>query len=153
MSTLRVSPRKASLCPVWHVAVELTERDSVKVRNAVVEVAGLCYGNYDGVCFETAAGIQYFRPLSGSQGGEQAETVGLPVRVLTFSIPRDEELLSKVIDAIVDVHSYEEPVIHISEAMATRAATEAGKDNPNRWWNRGFAHYTELGRPGDREKP
>jgi hypothetical protein len=146
MLNVHVSPRKVSLYPVWHVAVELTERDCANVRAAVVQAAGLRYGDYDGVCFGTASGTQYFRPLSGSQGGEHAETIELPVRILTFSIPRDEELLAKVLEAVADVHSYEEPVIYVSEALATRANTEAGKDNPNRWWNRGFSHYDELGR-------
>jgi hypothetical protein len=153
MLNLHVSPRRASLFPVWHVAVELTDRDLVHVRTAVAEAAGLDYGNYDGVCFETASGTQYFRPLAGSQGGAHAEAIGLPVRVLTFSIPREEQLLAKVIDAIVDVHSYEEPVIYVSEALATRAITEAARDNPNRWWNRGFARYSELGHDTTPEKP
>jgi hypothetical protein len=154
MSSSQAAPRSATLQPVWHIAVELTDRDCVNVREAVGRTAGLRYGDYDSVCFETAIGTQYFRPLSGSHGGEHTEVIGLSVRVLTFSIPRDDVLLAATIDAITEAHSYEEPVIHVTEALATRAVTGgAAKDNPNKWWNQGFAHYSELGRKSGKDTP
>ncbi len=66
------------------------------------------------------------------------ETVEMPARTLTFSVPRDPETLAKAIEAIQYTHSYEEPVIYVMEGAATRADYETDRDNPNRWWNRGF---------------
>jgi hypothetical protein len=82
--------------------------------------------------------VQFFHPIKGSQLGELANTITLPVRVLSFSIVRDEELLKSALEAIHNAHSYEEPVIYITESMASRAEYSESRDNPNRWWNSGF---------------
>ena len=124
--------------PVWLVHVELAARDDARVREAVTEVAGLIYGKYDRVAFESAEGLQYFRPREGSHPGAVPSTHSLPVRVLRFSLPRDPELLTTALDAVNRAHSYEEPVVYVTESFASRANYSANRDNPNRWWNRGF---------------
>ena len=40
-------------------------------------------------------------------------------------------------DAILEVHHYEEPVIFVREDWVSRAAYDPNSDNPNRWWNNG----------------
>ena len=40
-------------------------------------------------------------------------------------------------DVIHEVHHYEEPVIYLREAWASRASYNPQSDNPNRWWNNG----------------
>lgn len=127
------------LDPVWFVRTELADRDDARIREAVTQATGLRYGDYDGVAFESATGTQFFRPVEGSVAGARAEEIRMPVRVLSFSLPRDAEMLARAIEAIRHSHSYEEPVISVTEGWATRAHDADQRDNPNRWWNRGFA--------------
>ena len=46
--------------------------------------------------------------------------------------------LAKAIEAVREAHSYEGPVITVSEVWASRADYSGERSNPNRWWNRGF---------------
>lgn len=123
----------------WLVWVELADRDDARVREAVTTAVGLAYGPYMGVAFESGPGAQFFRPEEGSKLGEGAEAVTMPARVLTFSLPRDPAVLARAIEAVRHAHSYEEPVIYVQDAWASRADDTRDRDNPNRWWNRGFA--------------
>jgi hypothetical protein len=127
-----------TLEPVWFIHVELAARDDARVREAVTDAVGLFYGSYDRVALESSEGVQFFHPIKGSQLGEHANTITLPVRVLSFSIVRDADLLKSALEAIHHAHSYEEPVIYIIESVASRAVYSESRDNPNRWWNRGF---------------
>ncbi|MEM7487517.1 MAG: hypothetical protein AAF390_00170 [Pseudomonadota bacterium] len=127
------------LAPAWFVRVELADRDDARVREAVADAVGLAYGPYRDVAFEGATGRQFFRPVDGSKLGAGADAVTMPARVLTFSVPRDPEVLARALEAVRHAHSYEEPVIHVHEVWASRAETGGDRDNPNRWWNRGFA--------------
>lgn len=130
--------KTCSLEPVWFVRVELLERDDARVREAVADAIGLDYGSYDRVAFESAAGICFFRPREGAQSGEREGTVEMPFRILSFSLPRNAEMLGQAIEAIRYAHTLEEPVIYVTEALATRADYSTDRSNPNRWWNRGF---------------
>ena len=121
-----------SLERVWFVRVELADRDDERVRVAVGHAVGLGYGPYEGVAFESGAGNQFFRPAEGSKLGESAETVTMPARVLTFSVPARPDVLAKAIEAVRETHSYEEPVITVTEAWASRADYSGDRSNPNR---------------------
>jgi len=137
-SPLDAALNTCSLERVWFIRVELAAHDDARVREAVADAVGLSYGSYDRVALESAEGTQFFHPTKGSRLGEMDETVEMPARTLTFSVPRDPETLAKAIEAIRYAHSYEEPVIYVMEGAATRADYETDRDNPNRWWNRGF---------------
>lgn len=56
---------------------------------------------------------------------------------LKISIDRDLEILGSVMDAIMEVYHYEEPVIFLREDWAGRAAYDPDSNNPNRWWDNG----------------
>ncbi len=127
-----------SLEPVWFIRVELAGRDDARVREAVADAVGLSYGSFERVALESAEGMQFFRPTKDTTSGEMEETVEMPARTLTFSVPRDPETLAKAIEAIQYAHSYEEPVIYILEGAAWRADYETNRYKPYRWWNRGF---------------
>lgn len=62
----------------------------------------------------------------------------MPARVLTFIVPPEPAVPAKAIEAIRHSHSYEEPVICVQEVWASRANYAEDRENPNRWWNRGF---------------
>ena len=56
---------------------------------------------------------------------------------LKISIARDRKALEQVMDAVLDAHHYEEPVIFLREDWASRSSYDPNSDNPNRWWNNG----------------
>lgn len=118
--------------------VELTKLDDARVREAVADAIGLNYGSYDRVAFESAYGTCFFRPREGSISGQREKPNEIPVRVLTFSLPRNAETLGQAIEAIRYADALEEPVVYVFEALATRADYSADRSNPNRWWNRGI---------------
>ena len=124
--------------PVWFVWVELWEGyDDARVRNAVMDVVALDYGAlYDRVCFESGTGTQFCRAKPGARPGQSPDIVALPVRTLTFSLPRDPVALASAIEAVRAVHSYEEPVIYVTEGFATRTDPKDDAKNPNRYFNR-----------------
>ena len=130
--------RTCTLQRSWKVWVELADRDDERVRAAVTEAVGLEYGSYAGVAFESGSGRQFFRPVEGSRLGDTVGTVTMPARVLTFSVPAEPDVLARAIEAIRRTHSYEEPVIVVQEAWTSRADDREDRENPNRWWNRGF---------------
>jgi hypothetical protein len=138
MSSINIQSKHFKLELVWYVHVELAARDDARVREAVIEAVDLFYGSYDRVALETSEGVQFFHPITGSHVGEGENTISMPVRVLSFSIVRDEGLLKAALEAIHHAHSYQEPVIYVTESMASRAIYSESRDNPNRWWNRGF---------------
>jgi hypothetical protein len=53
---------------------------------------------------------------------------------VSFSVPHDDAILQKALEAVYAAHSYEEPVIYVSEVWRTRS-TNPDEQNPNRWWN------------------
>ena len=119
----------------WLVSMHVPSADVDKVLAAAVAAVGLEYGKYDQVAYIDAPGLEQFRPLEGSKAGAQAAAGRAPTTNVTFSIPRDPAVLQKALDAICAAHSYEEPVIYVSEVWRTRA-TNPDDPNPNRWWNR-----------------
>lgn len=71
-------------------------------------------------------------------GNDQVgQTNTYPMVELKISIERDLDALQRVMDAILEVHHYEEPVIFVREDWAGRSNYDPNNDNPNRWWNNG----------------
>ncbi len=56
---------------------------------------------------------------------------------IKVSLPRDNALLERVMDAVHHVHHYEEPVIFLREDWVGRANYDPDRSNPNRFWNNG----------------
>ncbi|MEL6551606.1 MAG: hypothetical protein AAFQ54_15300 [Pseudomonadota bacterium] len=138
LTSLNSSLSTCSFIESWLVWVELADRDDARIREAVTAAIGLDYGPYEGVAFESGPGFQFFKPKDGSQLGASAATVQMPARVLTFTVAGDEKMLAKAIEAVRHAHSYEEPVILVFTGFASRADYSDDRDNPNRWWNRGY---------------
>ena len=132
----KLSSNSATVCREFIIRTYVPEEDVVKTLDAVTEIVPLRIGSYENVAFHSHAGVQKFRPVSGSHLGDSPQVFDFPVVELTFSIPYDEASLKDVIDRIFEVHIAEEPVIYIDEAWSTRAKSYSGKSNPNRFWNR-----------------
>lgn len=103
MTTIDQANELLSTCKLersWLVYVELADRDDERVRVAVGDAVRLEHRPYEGVAFESGSGNQFFRPVEGSEMGETAETVTMPSRVLTFSVPAEPETVAKAIEAV-----------------------------------------------------
>ncbi len=132
----KLSSNSATICREFIIRTYLPDEDVAKTLDAVTEIVPLRIGSYENVAFQSQAGVQKFRPVSGSHLGDSAQVFDFPVVELIFSIPHDEGTLKDVIDRIFEVHIAEEPVIYIDDAWSTRAKSYSEKSNPNRFWNR-----------------
>jgi hypothetical protein len=118
------------------VSIQAPEADVERIMMAVVRLAPLAIGRYDRNVFQSAAGIEYYRPLEGAAAGAECETRRRPRIVeLSFQLPMDETLLSEIVESIFQVHSYQEPLIVVREVLASRSKGLDDRDNPHRWWN------------------
>ncbi|TIP51086.1 MAG: hypothetical protein E5X77_03600, partial [Mesorhizobium sp.] len=81
-------------------------------------------------------GIERYRPLEGAAAGAENELRRRPGTVeVSFEIADDQALAARVVEAIFQAHSYQEPVIRIQPLLASRSKGLDDRANPNRWWN------------------
>lgn len=129
--------------PVWTLEIQTLPADTDRILDAVMAVYPLRYGHYQRNASISAVGAETAQPEPGStttthvEGFEAGATETYPMVELKISIARDQAVLAQVMDAIMDVHHYEEPVIFLREDWASRAAYDPDNTNPNRWWNNG----------------
>ncbi|HWK43217.1 MAG TPA: hypothetical protein VNT30_00745 [Stellaceae bacterium] len=123
--------------PMWLVDVQVPREEADTVMDGLARVVPLVMGNYDRCAFQSAPGLERYRPRDGAAAGAEEETRSRPdMVVISFQIARDRGILDQAVEAIVAVHSYQEPVIVVQEVLASR--TKGGDpNNPNRWWNKG----------------
>ena len=143
--------KSGKLVPVWTLEVQTLPEDTDRILDAVMEVHPLNFGRYQRNASISAVGLETAQPESGSTttthvvGFEAGATETYPVVELKISIERDLAILEKVMDAILHVHHYEEPVIFVREDWASRANYNVASDNPNRWWNNGRGLPDRMG--------
>ncbi len=131
------------LVPVFTLEIQTLPEDTDRILDEVQKVHPLGYGNYQRNASISALGRETARPNPGStttthvDGFEAGSTETFPMVELKISVERDLAVLEKVMDAIIAVHHYEEPVIFVREDWASRAAYDPNSDNPHRWWNNG----------------
>jgi hypothetical protein len=129
--------------PVWTLEIQTLPEDVDRILDAVLAVHPLGYGRYQRNASVTAVGAETARPEPGSttathvDGFEPGSTETYPMVELKISIERDPTVLEKVMDRVIAVHHYEQPVIFLREDWASRAAYNPDNANPNRWWNNG----------------
>ena len=139
----RYQARSGRFVPVWTLEIQTLPGDTDTILDAVMAVHPLRYGRYQRNASISAPGRETAQPEPGSTttthvtGFKAGATETYPMVELKISIERDEAVLARVMDAILDVHHYEEPVIFLREDWASRAAYSPDNDNPNRWWNNG----------------
>jgi len=122
--------------PFLLVSVQAPEADVARIMEQVRRLAPLAVGRYDSNAFQSAAGIEHYRPLEGAAAGAESEVRRRPgVVELSFQLPDEQALLEQVVEAIFQTHSYQEPAIVVREVLASRSKGLDDKDNPNRWWN------------------
>ncbi len=135
--------RSGRLEPVFTIEVQTVMEDTDRILDEILKVHPLGYGNYRRNASISAEGRETARPNAGSTttthvaGFKAGDTETYPMVELKISIARDPAILQRVMDAILHVHHYEEPVIFLREDWAHRAAYDPNRDNPHRWWNNG----------------
>ncbi|WP_376704286.1 hypothetical protein RQ479_04770 [Mesorhizobium sp. ISC25] len=118
------------------VTFQAPAADVDRIMGAVVAIAPLRMGKYDSNAFQSADGIERYRPLEGAAAGAETELRRRPGTVeVSFELPDDQKLAARVVEAIYQVHSYQEPVIRIQPLLASRSKGLDDRANPNRWWN------------------
>jgi hypothetical protein len=118
------------------VAVQAPSEDVERIMATVAALNPLIMGAYDCNAFQSASGIERYRPLEGAAAGAETEVRKRPgVVQVAFHLPKDAALLEQVIEAIFHVHSYQEPLISVTDVLVSRSKGLDDKDNPHRWWN------------------
>ena len=129
--------------PVWTLEIQTLPEDTDRILDEVMKVHPLGYGRYQRNASISAVGRETAQPEAGStttthvDGFAAGGTETYPMVELKISIERDQAVLEKVMDAVLAVHHYEEPVIFVREDWASRAAYDPNSNNPHRWWNNG----------------
>lgn len=110
--------------------------DVERIMAEVVKIIPLAMGKYDSNAYQSGAGIERYRPLEGAAAGPETEVRKRPGIVeVSFELPDDRPVVDRVIEAIFQAHSYQEPVIRIQTVLSSRSKGLDDDDNPNRWWN------------------
>jgi hypothetical protein len=118
------------------VTVQMPSEDVDRIMEEVVKAAPLLMGKYDSNAYQSAVGIERYRPLEGAAAGAEKEIRKRPgVVEVSFELADDQPLLERVIESIFRVHSYQEPVIRVQNILASRSKGLDDNDNPSRWWN------------------
>ena len=135
--------KSGRLAPVFTLEIQTLPDDTDRILDAILNVHTLGYWNYRRNASVSALGRETAQPNPGSTttthvtGFEAGSTETYPMVELKVSIERDLDVFARVMDAILEVHHYEEPVIFVREDWVRRAAYNPQSDNPNRWWNNG----------------
>ena len=109
------------------------------IMRAVTAVAPLTMGNYDSNSYQSDAGIERYRPLQGAAAGaetglrERPGVVEVSFEIEDSSMNADQ--IERIVEAIFQAHSYQEPVIRIRPILSSRSRGLDDSANPNRWWN------------------
>jgi len=110
--------------------------DIDRIMAAVALITPLPMGNYDNNAYQSAPGIERYRPLDGAAAGAEKEIRKRPGTVeVIFELPADHAVVEQVIEAIFQAHSYQEPVIRLQDVLTSRSKGLDDGANPNRWWN------------------
>ncbi|MER9302455.1 hypothetical protein NKJ06_12315 [Mesorhizobium sp. M0293] len=118
------------------VTFQAPAADVDRIMDAVVAIVPLAMGKYDRNAYQSAHGIERNRPLDGAAAGAETELRRRPGTVeVSFELPDDQTLAARVVEAIFQAHSYQEPVIRIQPILASRSKGLDDRANPNRWWN------------------
>lgn len=135
--------RSGNFIPVWTLEIQTVLADVDKILDGVIKVHPLSYGRYQRNASISAVGMETAQPEAGSttenhiEGYLAGTTETYPMVELKITIDRDNLILGKVMDVVLDLHHYEEPVIFLREDWVSRANYKPVNDNPNRFWNNG----------------
>lgn len=120
----------------YRLAVQAPEADVSRIIAAICAITPLTVGAYDQNVFISPGGTEHYRPRQGAVAGEESEARRRPgVCEFSFQIAPDAALLERIVEAVFQVHSYQEPVIMVQQILASRSKGLDDSANPHRWWN------------------
>jgi hypothetical protein len=92
-----------------------------EVLQAIVAEAPLTYGPYDKSAWWSAPGTEQFEPRAGAKPtvGQVGKTERVPTIRLEFVIPREPQLLDRVLAALLQSHPWQEPAVFIDPTTVT----------------------------------
>jgi hypothetical protein len=118
------------------VTVQAPAEDVDRIMEHFAKATPLAMGKYDSNAYQSATGIERYRPLEGAAAGAESELRKRSGIVeVSFELADDRALLEQVVELIFQVHSYQEPVIRVANILGSRSKGLDDKDNPHRWWN------------------
>ena len=124
-----------ALHPAYRVSVYVPPDRLEAVLEAALRQAPLQFGPYEHVAHWTGPGIEQFRPLSQAAPavGAVGEVSRIETVLLEFAIPRDDDLLDRVVGEVVQTHPWEEPVVFVDETFVTASHLDqaAGEPEPH----------------------
>lgn len=121
---------------VLAVRVLAPQEDVDRIMDRVCRIVPLKQGAYDSNAWQSAPGVERYRPLEGAAAGAETEVRKRPgVVEISFELPYDQSILEQVIETIYQVHSYQEQTIKVHEMLVSRTKGLDDKANPHRWWN------------------
>jgi hypothetical protein len=121
---------------VFSVRVLAPEEDVERIMAHVCEIVPLKQGAYDSNAWQSAPGVERYRPLEGAAAGPKTEVRKRPgVVEVSFELPLDQNLLEQVIEKIYAVHSYQEQTVKVHEMLVSRTKGRDDKANSYRWWS------------------
>lgn len=128
--------RSVLMEPFTLLTVQAPGADVDRIMAAVTAITPLAMGAYDSNARVSAPGTERYRPRQGAVAGAEDLVRQRPgVVEISFELPPDRAVIQSVVEAIFQVHSYQEPVIRLGPVLAGRSRGLDDKDNPNRWWN------------------
>jgi hypothetical protein len=128
--------RSVHMEPMLIVSFQAPTEDIDRIMDRVVEILPLVMGTYDSNAFQSAPGVERYRPRAGAAAGAESELRRRPgIAEVSFQMADDHALLAQVIEAIFQIHSYQEPVITVRDALVSRSKGLDDRNNPHRWWN------------------
>ncbi|MEM7506811.1 MAG: hypothetical protein AAF415_08690 [Pseudomonadota bacterium] len=129
--------RSVRMDRVLMIEIYAPEEDVDRIAASVTAIDPLAQGNhYDSNIFQTAPGVEWYRPREGAAAGPERDMRKRPgVVKLVFEIAEDHAKLHQIIEAVYQIHSYQEPVIRVRPILSSRTKGLDDSDNPNRWWN------------------
>jgi len=129
--------KSVTMARVLIVDVQAPEEDVDRIMERVSKIDPLVQGSkYDSNAHLSASGIERYRPLEGAvAGAEEGVRLRPGIVRVHFELPEDQNLLEKIVEAIFQVHSYQEPVIRVHPILSARSRGLDDSKNPHRWWN------------------
>lgn len=128
--------RSTRMLPLYLLTTQAPTEDVARIMATVTGITPLTVGAYDSNAYVGSAGIERYRPREGAAVGTENNVRERPgVVEISFEIPREAGLLDRLVEAIFQVHSYQEPVIRVQELLGSRSKGLDDSANPNRWWN------------------
>lgn len=120
----------------WTVTIQAPVEDIARIMEHVSAVTPLRQGPYDNNAYVTAVGTERYRPLDGAAAGAESAVRERPgVVEVSFDLTPDPDILGQVVEAVFQVHSYQEPVIKVQDTLVSRSKGLDDRNNPHRWWN------------------